>query len=144
MKQISPSNLLQEQYREEPWKMMVLCIMLNQTHYKQVYKVKDEFFRRWPTPEKAMYAAPEQMKEVLWSLGFYNRRTNAIQKFSRQYQAGAWTTVDELYGVGKYGKHSWMIFLENKIPNDVTDKKLKEYLEWKSTKTSTQQLQSIK
>ena len=140
----SPSNLLQEQYRKEPWKMMVLCIMLNQTHYKQVYKVKDEFFRRWPSPEKAIQADPGQMKKLLKPLGFSNRRYITIWKFSRQYQTGAWTSIDELYGIGKYGKHSWMIFLENKIPSDVTDKKLKEYLEWKSTLTSTQQLQSIK
>ena len=111
----SPSNLLQEQYRDEPWKMMVLCIMLNQTHYKQVYRVKDEFFKRWPSPEDAMWADIDEMVEVIRPLGFYNRRTRTIRKFC---------------GVGKYGRDSWMIFQENTIPPDVTDKKLKEYIRW--------------
>ena len=32
--------------------------------------------------------------------------------------------------IGKYGRDSWMIFQENTIPPDVTDKKLKEYIGW--------------
>tara|TARA_R100001015_G_C4629568_1_gene190523 strand:+ start:2929 stop:3102 length:174 start_codon:yes stop_codon:yes gene_type:complete len=41
-----------------------------------------------------------------------------------------WKDIGELCGVGKYGRDSWMIFQENTIPPDVTDKKLKEYIGW--------------
>lgn len=139
----SPNNLLQEQYRDEPWKMMVLCIMLNQTHYKQVYKVKDEFFRRWPTAEDAMWADIDEMVEVIRPLGFYNRRTRTIRKFSYEWTMNGWRDIGELCGVGKYGRDSWMIFQENTIPPDVTDKKLKEYIEWITTKQEKTELQPI-
>ncbi len=129
-REISPLNLLQERFREEPWKMVVLCIMLNQTHYKQVDRVRDKFFSEWPHPEDAAFADKDKMREILRQLGFYNRRTKAIRQFSKEYFTGGWTDIGELYGVGKYARDSWMIFQEGIIPNDVTDKKLIKYVDW--------------
>ena len=128
--EISPHNLLQERFREEPWKMMILCIMLNQTSYKQVDKVRGKFFKEWPTAEDAMWADKDKLREVLRPLGFYNRRTESIRKFSYGFEMGGWKDIGELYGVGKYARDSWMIFQEGKIPNDVTDKQLKKYVDW--------------
>ena len=130
MKDISPYNLLQERFRDKPWQMMILCIMLNQTSYKQVDKVRDEFFRRWPTPYKAAKAMWHEITKVIRPLGFYNRRTKTIIEFSKQYGSGNWADIGELYGIGKYARDSWMIFQEGKIPNDVTDKQLKKYVSW--------------
>jgi adenine-specific DNA glycosylase len=129
-REISPLNLLQERFREEPWKMVVLCIMLNQTHYKQVDRVRDNFFKEWPSPEDAAYADKDKMREILRPLGFYNRRTKSIMQFSKEYFTGGWTDIGELYGVGKYARDSWLIFQEGIIPTDVTDKKLIKYVDW--------------
>ena len=84
-REISPLNLLQERFREEPWKMVVLCIMLNQTHYKQVDRVRDKFFEEWPSPEDAAYANKDKMREILRPLGFYNRRRKSIMQFIKEY-----------------------------------------------------------
>ncbi len=132
----SPHNLVQERFQHDPWKMLVLCIMLNQTSYKQVHPVKDEFFERWPTPQKAIRGNKKKMIEVLRPLGFYNRRTNIIKKFSKQYISLNWQDVGDLYGIGKYARDSWLIFQENQLPQDVTDKELKKYVNWANTQPS--------
>ena len=58
-------KLLQEKYKRHPWKMMICCILLNQTNNKQVSKVMDEFFKRWPTPYKATKAVLHEMTKVI-------------------------------------------------------------------------------
>ena len=77
-----------------------------------------------------MWADIDEMVEVIRPLGFYNRRTKTIRKFSYEWTMDGWKDIGELAGVGKYGRDSWMIFQENTIPRDVTDKKLKEYIGW--------------
>ena len=111
----SPYLLLQEIYREHPWRMLVCCIMLNCTSRKQVDQVRDQFFKLWPTPQSAMNADEEKMQEIIALLGFKAKRTKTIMRFSKEFLENQWIEPKELHGIGKYGP---------------TDSVLVTYLNW--------------
>lgn len=127
---VSPYNYFQERYSDDPWKVLVVCMMLNQTSGKQVERVHEEFFKRWSSPMLAALGSDVEMAEVLRPLGFYNRRAKAIQRMSFEYLNKKWNEPSDLYGVGKYGSDSYNIFIRKVIPEGVTDKELRKYIEW--------------
>ena len=119
--------LLQEIYRDDPWKMLVCCILLNLTKRTQVDGIRHELFNRYPTPEKMSKANQEELSELLQPLGLYNRRANTLVRFSEDWING-FTDVKDLYGIGQYAKDSWEIFQNNNMNVNPTDKVLQEYL----------------
>jgi methyl-CpG-binding domain protein 4 len=121
--------LLQEIYREEPWKMLVGCILLNQTTRVQVDKVREELFLTWPDPISMAEADPNAIAEVIKPLGLYNRRARTLIKFSRDWTEKDWKEPIELHGIGKYAQDSWEIFQKNNFSTQPTDKELRGYLE---------------
>jgi len=127
----SPLNLLQEWYRKEPWKLLVGCIFLNQTQGKtQVKPMIKDFFKRYPTPQDVINADENEMFDFISPLGFGRQRTQRLKLFSFDWLYKQWKDVDELYGIGKYGRDSYEIFVRGNIIVDVTDKRLKAYVEW--------------
>ena len=127
---MSPYKFRQEMYRDEPWKMLVICMMLNRTTAKQVDSVRFEFFDRYPTPEALVVADEESLTKLLRPLGLYNRRASTLKKFAEAWNRGGWKRVSELPGVGKYAEDSWLIFQEGKINIEPDDKELKKYVKW--------------
>ena len=130
IKKESPYLLLQEIYNEHPWRVLVCCIMLNCTSRKQVDQVRDEFFRIYPDPSKAECADPNEMADLIAPLGFKNRRTNTIQRFSSDWLTLDWKEPKELYGIGKYAQDSWDIFYKGDLTVEPTDGVLGKYLDW--------------
>lgn len=126
----SPFNLLQEIYRQDPWKMLICCIFLNQTSRKQVDQIRDEFFDLYPDPKSAIEAEHEQMAEIIKVLGFKNMRTKRIKKFSQQFLEIKWNNPIELHGIGQYAQDSWDIFQRYNFTVVPTDSVLKKYLRW--------------
>ena len=127
--------LLQEIYQDKPWQMLVCCILLNLTHRRQVDKVRDELFEKWPTPEKMMEADEKELSTLLKPLGFYNKRAKTLIKMSRQWVTNdpVWIHVGDLHGIGNYAMDSWEIFQMDNIPllehvDAVEDKVLKQYI----------------
>jgi methyl-CpG-binding domain protein 4 len=96
IKQESPYLLLQEIYNEHPWRVLVCCIMLNCTSRKQVDQIREEFFRRYPDPFEAEKADPNEMAELIAPLGFKNRRTRTILRFSSDWLTLDWQEPKEL------------------------------------------------
>jgi methyl-CpG-binding domain protein 4 len=129
----SPYLLLQEIYNEHPWRVLVCCIMLNCTSRKQVDQIREEFFKRYPTPSSASIANSTEMSELLSPLGFKNRRTATIQRFSSDWLTLDWKEPKELYGIGKYAQDSWDIFYKGDLMVEPTDGVLGKYLEWART-----------
>ena len=119
--------LLQEIYQQDGWKMLTCCMLLNLTNRKQVDTIRDELFKRYPTPKKMMNANQSELAELLKPLGLYNRRAKSLKKMSEGYVKG-FKSVDELYGIGQYAKDSWDIFQKNNRKVNPTDKVLLEYL----------------
>ena len=100
--------LLQEIYKD-PWQMLVCCILLNLTHRRQVDKVREELFTKWPTPEKMMHAKEKDLSKLLQPLGFYNKRAKTLIKMSKQWVTNdpTWIHVGDLPGIGEYAIDSW-------------------------------------
>ena len=119
--------LLQEIYQPDGWKMLTCCMLLNLTNRRQVDVIRDELFKRYPTPKKMMNANQSELAELLKPLGLYNRRAKSLKKMSKGYVKG-FKSVDELYGIGQYAKDSWEIFQNNNFNVKPTDKVLQEYL----------------
>ncbi len=128
----SPYNLLQEIYIDDPWKILVCCIFLNQTARRQVDVIRDEFFKKWPTAKKASKADETEMSELLKSLGFKNKRSKTIIRMSQEFDANKFERPIELYGIGKYGQDSWDIFVNNRLDiKNPADRVLNKYMKWK-------------
>lgn len=122
-------QLLQLRYRDDPWRLGVACCLLNQTTRKQVDRVIDELFRRWPTAEKMAAADPAEIEPVIRSLGFGNRRSEALVRMARDKLAGK--SFDRWHGVGKYAWDSYLMFVLGQRDRDgVADKELLRWQRW--------------
>jgi len=120
--------LIQEEFSHDPFKMLIGCIMLNQTSNKNVRRVIYSFFERWPTPNSIIDESDSNIRDHIRSLGFYNRRTNIIKKFSKQWLKNEHNNITELYGIGKYANDSYEIFINRNLNVNPSDKILIKYL----------------
>ena len=127
----SPHGLIQESLWPNEWKILVSCLLLNQTTRKQLDKVIDIFFEKWPDPESLLSSPLEEIREVIRPLGFWEKRPKTLLKFTEQYIAGNWDQPIELYGCGKYANDAWKIFIQGDWrsvqPNDHA---LNKYHDW--------------
>lgn len=129
----------QEELVEDPWQMLVVCQMLNQTSWRQVDQCTPTFFTKWPTAEKLVEASQSEIIEVIRPLGFYNRRSFTLLKFSLAWidLCSQWPSprlapldkIQSLPGIGKYALDSWRIFQLRDYTAQPTDKVLRAYLD---------------
>lgn len=132
-KDLSPLRLIQEDLRDQPWRLLVACMMLNQTTAVQVKQVMPKFFERYGGPRIAAAGNTEFMASLLKPLGLYNRRAKAIQRMSEDFMREGWSDVQDFYGIGKYASDSYRIFVLGELPaseDAVQDKELKKYVRW--------------
>lgn len=130
---ISPYFFEQEKYIDDPWKMLIVCFMLNQTSYKQVDKVRKVFFEKYPNASELIQGSDEEIISIIRPLGLYNKRCKMWKRFSREWlelKTFDRNTIKELTGVGKYALDSWKVFQESDIYTEVQDKELKKYVKW--------------
>lgn len=120
--------ILQQEFQYDPYRLLIACIMLNQTSNKNVRRVIYTFFDRWPTPQSVINANPTEIRDHIRSLGFYNRRTATIQRFSREYIQKNFIKASELHGIGKYADDSYEIFIKGNLNVNPTDKILRRFL----------------
>jgi len=126
--------IIQERYSQTPWHMFVCCLLLNQTSNKQVKPVLPEFFKKFPSPESLAATAPEELVELIRPLGFYNRRSKTLVRFSKEYLEKKWTDPRVLHGVGKYAWDSYRIFILGDLSIETEDKVLSAYLMRKNSR----------
>jgi methyl-CpG-binding domain protein 4 len=124
---MSREVLIQEDYLNDPWKMMVCCICLNQTNNKQVRHILDILFAIIPDPNSAIICSKEMISECLKSTGLQNIKADRIKKMSQKWVDG-FSDPSELPGIGKYGQDSWDIFINGNLERSTNDKKLGTYL----------------
>lgn len=112
--------LLQEKYwNNDPWRILVICILLNRTQGKTAEPVIQAFFKRWPTAEAVEKDGYEdEIFKVIGRLGLGNVRSRYLNKMSCQYakylrkEAGRMDlTTLRLGGVGKYAYEAWRMFV---------------------------------
>lgn len=137
--QISPYNTRQEEYRDDPWKMLMVCFMLNQTSHKQVDQVRHSFFDRFPNPESLAVANESEIAQMIRPLGFYNRRAKSWKEFCLQWidavrKFGSTKIpveeLEKMKGVGRYALDSWKVFQLYEYDIEVDDHVLNWYVDW--------------
>lgn len=136
---ISPYNTRQEQYRDDPWKMLMICFMLNQTSHKQVDQIREDFFNRFPNPESLIEAEESEIAQMIKILGFYNKRAKAWKEFSLQWIEAVRNfddtnipvhELEKMRGVGRYALDSWKVFQLYEYDIEVDDHVLNWYVDW--------------
>jgi len=121
-------RLIQEDYLDSPWKMSVSCILLNQTSNQQVRAILPNLFSKIKSPEFCSSMDPSEIYPIIRSTGFGNIKSKRIIAMSQKWVEG-FEKVEDLPGIGKYGKESWDIFVDGKTNFTPSDKKLRMYLE---------------
>ncbi len=127
----SPVGMLQEDLWPNEWKILVACLLHNQTSRKQVDKVYEELFQKYPTPNCMRNADVHDLQSLIKPLGMWKRRSKTLQRFSDEYLKKDWTTPKELYGCGKYAEDVWKVFCAGTWKEvEPTDHALNKYCDW--------------
>jgi methyl-CpG-binding domain protein 4 len=143
--EISPYALMQEEFRNEPWKLLVGCILLNQVSAKVAKPIWQKFFEMYPTAQ-SLHDAPTStaladMTVLFRPLGFQNRRATRVLCMTGDFLKWDGNDPLSLYGVGKYAADSYNMFIKGEIVPDVKDKELRNYVEWASKYPNGQEAQ---
>jgi len=134
-------RLIQQDYLDDPWKMLVSCICLNRTSNYQVKKILPEIFENYPThvdmsqwQEKSV-EGKRPLPQIIKPLGFMNRRSSILKRFSEDWgnllkkcRYVDWWDLKQLTGMGKYAIDSYRIFIEDYHHVNPTDLKLNTYI----------------
>lgn len=120
--------LIQEEFLDNPWKMLVCCILLNQTNNRQIRPILSSVFELIPDPISASGCEEKSLAAVIKTTGFQNVKASRIKKLSQKWLSG-FEDPKELPGIGQYGRDSWEIFVNGNVEVRPSDKKLKAYLE---------------
>ena len=127
----SPYCLIQEHLFPNEWLILTSCILLNQTSRKQLERVFKLFTQKFPNPESLLSSSDEDLICVIRSLGFSNKRSKLLKKFSRAYVSEDWKDAIELPGIGDYASRAHQMFCLGEFgrtpPNDGA---LKRYWMW--------------
>ena len=121
-------RLIQEDYVDKPWEMVVICILLNQTTNLQVRRILPELFNLIKDPVTCSKMDPDLIAKVIRPTGFYNIKARKIVDMSGVWISG-FKDPSDLPGVGKYAIESWEIFVNGNFSISPSDKKLRGYLE---------------
>jgi hypothetical protein len=87
------------------------------------------FWHKWSSPYAFLQATPDEVRDVIWSLGMVNRRYDRLTQMTLDFMEWDGKHADKLYGRGKYGSDSYEIFFKNNYTVKPTDKELIRYLE---------------
>ncbi len=127
----SPIGMLQEEMWPDVWKILVVSILHNQTSRKQVDKVYEDLFKKYPNAESMASASEDSVAEIVKPLGLYNRRSRGLIKFSKQFVENDWQMPSDLYGCGKYADDCYTVFCKFDWKNvNPTDHALNDYVDW--------------
>lgn len=130
----SPYGLIEECLYQDPWKLLVACMLLNVTSGLQVRKVIWRLFDIWPTAEAAAGATDDTLvivEKLIQPLGLFRKRTIAIKRFSQEYLEAEWLDPIELHGIGQYASDAYFMFCRGHWQDvDPSDKDLLRYQQW--------------
>ncbi len=121
-------KIIQEEYANDPWKVLVCCILLNQTSNKQVRPLIENFFKKWPNSKSLIWEDDLVISDFIKTTGFQNVKAKRIKNFSSAWESGVRDPF-KFPGIGDYGREAWRIFVTKDISFIPKDKKLKMYLE---------------
>ena len=129
----SPHFLIQESLWPNEWRILVSCLLLNLTTRKQVDKVIDRLFHKYPGPCSMAHAKDSELHDIIKSLGLVNKRVKTLKRFSQEYMTKKWKSPKDLFGCGKYADDCWHIFCKGDWQSvSPSDHALNKYHDWLS------------
>jgi len=109
--------------------ILVSCVLLNQTSWKQVRPILPAFEARYPTPSALSLADPEELAEMIRGCGLQHRRSRTLIRLASEIAKEGWQDrVADLPGVGQYALDAWKIFVLEDLSVAPQDKELKRYV----------------
>ncbi|ORY02224.1 DNA glycosylase [Basidiobolus meristosporus CBS 931.73] len=131
----SPYRFIQEVLASDTWKMLISTIFLNRTRGITAVPILAQFFKLFSRPEDVAEVHEKTIASLMQPLGLHRTRAKRIVRFSQEFlENRTWLKPSELYGIGKYGDDSYVLFCTNDdawmhlTPDDV---QLKKYLGWR-------------
>ncbi|KAK7288606.1 hypothetical protein RIF29_02072 [Crotalaria pallida] len=153
---VSPGlRLLQHDHAWDPWRVLVICMLLNKTNGVQmlgfpqqltlllgyrmgvclvlvgftiVKPILEQLFNLCPDAKSCIQVEKVEIEHVIRSLGLQRKRAKSLKYLSEDYLNGSWTHVTQLHGVGKYAGDAYAIFCTGEWKNVTpTDKELVRY-----------------
>nr|CAD7424217.1 unnamed protein product [Timema monikensis] len=129
----SPYQLIQENYYDNPWQLLVATIFLQRTQGQLATRLALKFFEKWPSPKEVIATEQQEISTFLKGIGLHEIRAKIIKRFSEEFISKPWTYPRELHGIGKYGDDSYRIFcLGDWKAVRPTDHLLNDYVDWLS------------
>ena len=132
-------GLLQEQYQDCPWRLLVACVLMSRVSSESVKLTAiNGFLKKYRTPSSVVDVSfdPSEAFEILRPLGLFENRLKAVVEISTAFLmmpsfAVGLKTPLKIYGVGEFGVDSFTIFVRggavDLYPND---KNLAKYCRW--------------
>ncbi|MFP3947134.1 MAG: hypothetical protein ACLFWG_00255 [Longimicrobiales bacterium] len=114
--------------RGDPYRVLLVCQLLNRATGTVARRVLPEVLRRWPTARVMATADPEELAEALRPLGFPNRRARLLRDMARQMALGWWEHPEDLPGVGPYGADAYAIFVDGRLDVEPEDRVLRAWV----------------
>lgn len=117
-------QLLQEKYdNNDPWRILLICILLNRTQGKTAGPIIKRFFEQWPTAEDLLVTGNQtQITAIIGSLGLGRVRASYIMRLTEMYiSSKGHVNPICLPGVGDYAYDAYKMFVLHKydfIPKD--------------------------
>jgi len=126
---------LQVRYISDPWRVLVVSMLLNLTSRDHVRPVLEPLFERWPSAQAMAGANVEQLERVLRPTGLQAQRAVRLVRMSHEFiKMPVLSTfhVGHLPGCGLYAADSFRVFCQGDYRTPVGDRVLAEYVKEKS------------
>ena len=124
---------IQQAYRTDPWRVLVVCQLLNLTNRTQVIGMIEEFFDNWPGPADTEAAGPE-LEEFIQPLGLAEQRGRRLRNMAEDYMKAevlSRSIIQMLRGCGQYAADAFTVFCQGDLTIRPSDTVLHEWVLWR-------------
>jgi len=81
---VNKIDIIQKKYKDDPWKVLVCCILLNQTTNQQVRPIITSFFQKWPDSFSVSERDFKEIRDLIRPTGFQNVKSKRIIDLSEK------------------------------------------------------------
>ena len=118
--------ILQDVYRNDPWKVLCSCVLLNRCRGSVVKRAVAGLFGEWADPSSLAAANRLDVEKMVKSCGFQSRRADVLIHLSETMSDGR--DPFETDGIGSYAMDSWNVFIGRDRTVVSSDKEIARYL----------------
>lgn len=119
--------MIQEMYVDDPWRILVVGIVLNKTTKQKARPVLRRLFNRWPIAREFRRSKLRDVSRILEPSGFPRLKAKNMTRMTFAYLDRV--PIDRLPGIGTYGIDCWSVFVEGRTNINPKDPELKQYVE---------------